>query len=98
MHAHAYPVFYRGGKDSQRGQYCSFDSANEFIAGFWRGVGRPAAAAMGESDALDAATGSDTACAAFLDALDSSGRLAGHSADKVEVLIPEARRLLAQGR
>jgi len=173
----ATPVRYKG--PDGRGVYASFDSAADFITGFWRVLGRhptlaagagevpPApksrgaaavaavAALMGgnsqgasssassaalsamSSDAagslggegaeeaavsppppsrlslggsfsaaqptflerLDEAQGSDAACSAFLDALQAAGAVAGEEGRaEVEGLLPEARRLLAQGR
>jgi hypothetical protein len=47
---------------------------------------------------LDGATGSDAACATFLDALAASGAVAPADTREVVDLLPEARRLLAQGR
>ena len=173
----ATPVRYKG--PDGRGVYASFDSAADFITGFWRVLGRhptlaagageappapkgrgaAAVAAMaalmsgkaesvsvpalsgGSSEAgvvlggegvtptedalsaslasasrptlssslssapptflqrLDGAQGSDAACSAFLDALQAAGAVAGEEGRaEVEGLLPEARRLLAQGR
>jgi hypothetical protein len=48
---------------------------------------------------LDGAQGSDAACNAFLDALQAAGAVADEAGRReVQELLPEARRLLAQGR
>jgi len=81
-----------------RGTFASFDSASDFITGFWRVLGKQPALGSGWESRLDGATGSDAACAAFLDTLAAAGAVAPAHAAAVAELVPEARRLLAQGR
>jgi hypothetical protein len=91
----ATPVRYKGADG--RGTYASFDSAADFITGYWRVLGKTTLAPGWEAR-LDGATGSDAACAAFLDALAAAGAVTPPQTAQVAELIPEARRLLAQGR
>ncbi len=92
----ATPVRYKG--PDGRGTFASFDSASDFITGFWRVLGKQPALASGWEARLDGATGSDAACAAFLNTLSAAGAVASENAAAVSELVPEARRLLAQGR
>lgn len=92
----ATPVRYRAA-DGKKGVFASFDSAPDFIAGYWRILGRQPLP-VGWEARLDGATGSDAACATFLDALAASGAVAPADTREVVDLLPEARRLLAQGR
>ena len=79
----------------EKASFCSFDSANDFIAGYWRSIGR-APLKEGWETALEGAAGSDSACRLFLETLTASG--VTRAPEKVAEMIPEARRLLAQGR
>jgi len=93
----ATPVRYKG--PDGRGTFASFDSPGDFITGFWRVLSKHnALTSTGWEARLDAATGSDAACAAFLDTLATVGAVPAGHAPQVAELVPEARRLLAQGR
>ena len=93
----ATPVRYKG--PDGRGTFASFDSPGDFITGFWRILSKHSAlATTGWEAKLDGATGSDAACAAFLDTLAQVGVVPVGHAPQVAELVPEARRLLAQGR
>ena len=87
------------GKDAkgqqEKGLFCSFDSANDFIGGYWRAMERTPLRPGWEAQ-LETAAGSDSACRTFLETLVQSG-VTSNQKDVAE-LIPEARRLLAQGR
>jgi hypothetical protein len=91
----ATPVRCRGAEG--RRTYASFDSAADFISGYWRLLGKQTLPPGWEAR-LDGATGSDAACAAFLEALADAGAVPAPQTAAVAELIPEARRLLAQGR
>ena len=92
----ATPVRYRAA-DGKKALFASFDSAPDFISGYWRILGRHQLP-QGWEARLDSTTGSDAACATFLDALAAAGAVERADTRTVAELLPEARRLLAQGR
>lgn len=88
------------------GGFASFDSPAEFIASYWRALGKaPGLGGSGTtgggslSSRLEAAGGgADAACDVFLDALSAAGAVlppTRASKDAVAALVPVARRLLA---
>lgn len=76
--------------------YCSFDSAEDFIRAFWIALGREAFTQHTRALSLEPASSSDSACNAFLETLTLGGIVS--KPDQVNELVPEARRLLAQSR
>lgn len=92
----AAPVRIKGRKDQLQGVFCSFDSAQDFFTATWRELGDKALSRESDVQALESATSSDGACDTFLKALTDCGVVT--EPERVHDLIPEARRLLAQGR
>lgn len=66
-------VRYKGRETKgERGLYSSFDSANDFIVGYWRTIERNRLKHGWEAQ-LENASGSDSACRTFLETLSTSG-------------------------
>ena len=77
-------------------EYCSFDSAEDFIRAFWYALGREAFTQNTRALTLEPASSSDSACNAFLETLTLGGIVT--RPDQVGELVPEARRLMAQNK